>query len=135
VLEPLSGYLNLAAVLKNCAKLHGEPFNFGPPAHQNHSVGQLVSAMGSHWDQVRWRDVSVINDGPPESGLLKLNCDKALHQLGWQAVWDFERTVRETVLWYMRFYENPSKSIVDLSLQQIASYQDDAKLRGISWAQ
>ena len=38
VLEPLSGYLNLAAELSQRSELHGEPFNFGPPAHQNHTV-------------------------------------------------------------------------------------------------
>ena len=34
VLEPLSGYLSLAMALKENIKLHGEPFNFGPPAQQ-----------------------------------------------------------------------------------------------------
>lgn len=135
VLEPLSGYLNLAMALNESGRLHGEPFNFGPPAQQNHSVGELVSAMSNHWDQVSWKDVSVEGGGPHESGLLKLNCDKALHHLGWQAAWDFEVTVRETVLWYKYFYNNPSKSIADFSLEQIASYINAAQLKGISWAQ
>lgn len=39
VLEPLSGYLNLAIALHLDAKWHGEPFNFGPPAQQNHWWG------------------------------------------------------------------------------------------------
>ena len=30
VLEPLSGYLSLAAKLKNSPALHGEAFNFSP---------------------------------------------------------------------------------------------------------
>ena len=55
VLEPLSGYLSLAIALKGSAELHGEPFNFGPPAQQNHSVGELVDAMTEHWEQARWR--------------------------------------------------------------------------------
>lgn len=135
VLEPLSGYLNLAIALKSNSKLHGEPFNFGPPAEQNHKVGELVTLMSVHWDQVRWKDVSANYGGPYESGLLKLNCDKALHHLGWQAAWNFQDTVRETALWYKRFYENPAESIADFSLEQIASYVDAAKLRGISWAQ
>jgi len=134
VLEPLSGYLNLALALSEDCQLHGEPFNFGPPAHQNHSVGELVTAMSAHWDQVRWNDVSANHGGPYESGLLKLNCDKALHRLGWQAAWDFETTVRETALWYKHFYENASKSIVDFSLEQIAAYVDIAQLNGIPWA-
>src|SRR3989338_3064309 len=76
VLEPLSGYLNLAMNLHKSSALHGEPFNFGPPAQQNHSVGELVKEMENHWDQVRWEDVSAQYGGPYESGLLKLNCDK-----------------------------------------------------------
>ena len=70
VLEPLSGYLNLAIALKDDSSLHGEPFNFGPPAKHNHTVGELVSAMGYHWNQVRWEDVSDNHGGPYESGLL-----------------------------------------------------------------
>ncbi|CAI8302642.1 MAG: CDP-glucose 4,6-dehydratase [Gammaproteobacteria bacterium] len=135
VLEPLSGYLNLAIALKSDCKLHGEPFNFGPSAQQNHTVGELVSAMSKHWNQVRWVDTSVDRGGLHESGLLKLNCDKALHYLSWRASWDFEDTVRETALWYKRFYMNPSESIAELSLHQIASYVEAAQLQGISWAQ
>ena len=135
VLEPLSGYLNLAIALKDDSSLHGEPFNFGPPAKQNHTVGELVSAMGYHWNQVRWEDVSDNHGGPYESGLLKLNCDKALHHLGWHAAWGFEDTLRETALWYKRYYESPSESIMNFSLDQIASYVDAAYSQGISWAQ
>lgn len=135
VLEPLSGYLNLAMALRENVGLHGEPFNFGPPAQQNHSVGELVEAISNHWDQVRWKDVSIQHGGPHESGLLKLNCDKALHHLGWQAAWNFEVTVRETALWYKHFYESPSKSLASFSLDQISSYVDTAQLKEFSWAQ
>jgi len=135
VLEPLSGYLILAMALKESAALHGEPFNFGPPAQQNHSVGELVAAMTQHWDQVRWEDVSAQYGGPYESGLLKLNCDKALHHLRWRAAWDFESTVRETVLWYRRYYEQPTQSIADFSLGQIAAYVQAARSQGMAWAQ
>jgi len=135
VLEPLSGYLSLAMALKESAALHGQPFNFGPPAQQNHSVGELVAAMSNHWDRVRWEDVSAQYGGPYESGLLKLNCDKALHHLHWRAVWDFDVTVRETALWYRRYYEQPSQSIADFSLGQIQAYVDAAREQGLAWAQ
>ena len=134
VLEPLSGYLNLAISLKESSALHGQPFNFGPPAQQNHSVGELVSAITDHWDQVRWEDVSAQYGGPYESGLLKLNCDKALHHLHWHAVWGFEETVRETALWYRRYYEHPTQSIADFSFGQIASYVKTAQEQGLAWA-
>lgn len=134
VLEPLSGYLALAMKLKESSALHGEPFNFGPPAQQNQSVGELVAAMSDHWNQVRWEDVSEQHGGPYESGLLKLNCDKALHHLHWRATWDFDATVRETALWYRQFYEKPSKSIADFSLRQIATYVQTAESQGAAWA-
>jgi CDP-glucose 4,6-dehydratase len=134
VLEPLSGYLNLALVLKESSALHGQPFNFGPPTQQNHSVAELVTTMTEHWDQVRWDDISEQFSGPYESGLLKLNCDKALHHLHWQAVWDFNATVRETALWYRRYYEHPTQSIADFSLRQIAAYVFSAQKQGLAWA-
>lgn len=133
VLEPLSGYLTLAMSLSTDEKMHGEPFNFGPPAQQNHSVGELVSSMSRHWDRVRYEDVSTRKDGHYESGLLKLNCDKALHHLRWHAVWDFEATVRETALWYRRYYEAPQSSITEFSLQQIDAYVNQAEKQGLAW--
>ena len=135
VLEPLSGYLNLAISLKHSSDFHGEPFNFGPPAHQNHSVGELADAMIEHWDQAVWEDASSHYGGPYESNFLKLNCDKALHQLRWRAVWGFTDTVRETVLWYRHYYRQPSASISDFSKAQIQNYLNTAKSHGLLWAQ
>jgi CDP-glucose 4,6-dehydratase len=134
VLEPLSGYLNLAIALSQQSELHGEPFNFGPRAQQNHSVLELVKQMEKHWDQVRWKDVSQSIVGPYESGLLKLNCDKALHYLNWYAVMDFDETVRMTTEWYRTYYEEPTK-IAAITEAQINDYTEFAKQQGLLWAQ
>ncbi|MBT8633212.1 CDP-glucose 4,6-dehydratase [Polynucleobacter paneuropaeus] len=134
VLEPLSGYLNLAIDLAEQPDLHGEPFNFGPQAQQNRSVLDLVQEMAKHWDQVRWRDVSNAVAGPYESGLLKLNCDKSLHYLKWHAVMDFQETVRMTAEWYRSYYHSPNE-IASITNSQIASYTNFAKHRGLAWAQ
>ena len=134
VLEPLSGYISLAIALHENSKLHGQPFNFGPNIRENHSVGDLVSEMANHWDQVRWEDVSSQYGGPYESGLLKLNCDKALYHLNWQAILDFEVTVKMTAEWYRNFYITPN-NICMVSQRQIQTYTDIAKNKGLSWAQ
>jgi len=134
VLEPLSGYLNLAMALHKSPDLHGEPFNFGPAALPEHSVGTLVSAMVRHWDKVLWEDASDQDNGPYESGLLKLNCYKALHHLHWRAIWDFDATVRETAIWYRQYYEDTQKSIADVSLKQIAAYVTEATRQKLAWA-
>lgn len=133
VLEPLGGYLTLAIELSIRNELHGEPFNFGPQAQQNHSVLELVGQMSFHWDQVRWSDVSGSVSGPYESGLLKLNCDKSLHHLRWHAVMGFEETVRMTAEWYRAYYEKPA-AIASITNAQIDEYTEIAKKQGLAWA-
>ena len=134
VLEPLSGYLNLALALSEQPELHGEPFNFGPQAQQNHSVLELVQQMAMHWQQVRWQDVSKSVSGPYESGLLKLNCDKALYFLHWHAVMGFEDTVRMTAEWYRAYYQD-HEEIAKITCLQIETYMTMAKRKGLAWAQ
>ena len=134
VLEPLSGYLSLAVALSQRPEMHGEPFNFGPPAQQNHSVLELVQQMALNWDQVRWQNVSQSATGPYESGLLKLNCDKALHYLQWRAVMGFEDTVRMTSEWYRAYYQ-PAAEISATTMAQIEAYTALAQQQGLLWAQ
>ena len=133
VLEPLSGYMNLALSLNEDRELHGESFNFGPSSQHDHSVLELVENMSNYWDQVKWEDVSAKTSGPYESGLLKLNCDKALFRLKWQAAMDFEDTVRMTGEWYDNFY-NQSEDIKKITFNQIKEYTKIARSKEIEWA-
>ncbi len=96
VLESLSRCLCLAKALTERLELHGEPFNFGSQSQQNYSVMQLIQEMALYWDKVRWNDRSKTSQEPYASGLLKLNCDKALHHLSWHAVIRFEDTIKMT---------------------------------------
>ena len=134
VLEPLSGYLALAIALDESQYMHGEAFNFGPPAQQNQSVLELVQNMSIYWDQVKWKDVSEIEAGPYESGLLKVNCDKALALLRWNAVMGFDDTVKMTAEWYKSYYmkDQAMSYVTNLQIQQ---YIMAAKESGLDWAQ
>ena len=130
VLEPLSGYLALGATLADNGAKHGEAYNFGPPAHQNHPVSELIDEMAKYWDHVRWNDVSQSQVHLHEAGLLKLNCDKALFDLNWMPTLQFEETVRMTVQWYKAFYEyDAGSSMYDFTMAQIAEYTQLAKER------
>jgi CDP-glucose 4,6-dehydratase len=133
VLEPLSGYLTLAVALSNQSDLHGEPFNFGPQAQQNHSVLELVKEMSEYWEQVHWNVEDLNESGPYESGLLKLNCDKALHHLHWHASMGLKDTVRFTAEWYRNFYQQPD-SIAKTTHTQISDYMTLARQQGLVWA-
>jgi CDP-glucose 4,6-dehydratase len=132
VLEPLSGYLMLAVSLANDSSLNGEAYNFGPPAQQNFTVAELLDEIKTHWPGASWKDVSGTSPFH-EAGLLKLCCDKALHQIGWQPVMDFAETVRLTSSWYRSFYESPNGDVWEQTQIQIAEYESLARNRGIKW--
>jgi len=134
VLEPLSGYLALGAMLASDEQLHGQAYNFGPPAHQNHPVKELIDEMAKYWDHVKWNDVSESQDHLHEAGLLKLNCDKALFDLNWMPTLQFEETVRMTVEWYKRFYQASDKTMFDYTISQIEEYTRLARTREMAWA-
>ena len=129
VLEPLSGYLALASELHSSSKHNGAAFNFGPPATQNHSVEELVEEIKLHWPEKGWLDMSEGNEMPPEAGLLKLCCDKALHELNWQATLNFKETAKWTAVWYRTFYESSSQDARDLTMSQISQYMQLATER------
>ena len=136
VLEPLSGYLNLGAELYGNDSLHGEAFNFGPRAEQNHTVEELLIDLSKYWN---FKDVSnaykVTGNIPfHEAGLLKLNCDKALFYLKWQANLEYKDTIKFTSEWYYDFY-NTDKNILNKTLEQIEEYENMAKDKGLKWTE
>ena len=133
VLEPLSGYLTLGMQLAESENISGESYNFGPFAQQDVAVKELVEKMALYWDKVKWSICSEPSSLQHESGLLKLNCDKALRYLNWHAVMDFNETIKMTAEWYCAFYEN-SRKISDVTNSQIREYTDLAKLRKLQWA-
>jgi len=136
VLEPLSGYLNLGQELYQDNSLHGEAFNFGPRAEQNHTVKQLLEDLSRYWSFKDINDAFTVTDNIPfhEAGLLKLNCDKALFYLKWHSNLEYNNTIRFTSEWYYDFY-NSDKNILDKTLSQIEEYENMAKERNLLWTE
>jgi CDP-glucose 4,6-dehydratase len=134
VLEPLSGYMNLAMNLSKNNNLHGECFNFGPKSEQNASVKNLIIDLSKYWIINEIEQPYIIrNDSKfDEAGLLKLNCDKALFYLGWQSTLDYEQTIKFTAEWYFNYYNN-SFNINEFTVNQINEYENFAKRQNISW--
>lgn len=134
VLEPLSGYLSLGQVLHEDEGLNGEAFNFGPRAEQNHTVKQLLEDLSGYWTFVSTSDAFTVTDNIPfkEAGLLKLNCDKALFHLKWQATLEYSDTIRYTSQWYYDYY-NTENNILDITFKQIIEYENQARNKGIKW--
>lgn len=133
VLEPISGYLHLGAELSARPELHGEAFNFGPPAEAVNPVRDVVVALKEYLPGL---DLAIDESQAHfhEAGLLKLSCDKALSHLGWTPVLDFDETMRITAEWFAHFYNDGAGDIREFSQGQLASYTSLATERGRSWA-
>jgi CDP-glucose 4,6-dehydratase len=135
VLEPLSGYIWLAATLSEQAALNGESYNFGPKPEQNHTVLNLIDSLSKHWKFEKVEDAYEYQkmEKFKEAGLLKLNCDKALGDLAWEATLDYKQTIRMVSEWYFKFNEDPSQ-LFNLTNSQIKEYEELAADKGIEWS-
>ena len=103
VLEPLSGYLELAKFLYlNSVLDHKfDSFNFGPTIYSNKSVEDLVLEIFKNWNGKLIYENNKA-DNFHEEKLLHLQIDKAYKILGWKPKWDFSTTIKRTVDWYKK---------------------------------
>jgi len=120
VLEPLAGYLEIAAGLWADGARHAESWNFGPEPENARTAADLSDAIVATWGHgARWIDRGVPG-APHEAKFLRLACEKARSRLAWRPRWGFERTVAETVRWYERFHAgDDGQALCDA---QIAAY-------------
>lgn len=114
VLDPLAGYLTLAAGLLTDGDRHARAYNFGPRPDDARTVRELVEHALRVWGDGEW-DAPAAGDQPHEAGLLVLAIERAQRELGWRPVWDFEAAVERTVGWYRRVAdgEDPARVTAD----------------------
>ncbi len=126
VLEPLGGYLRLAARLAQVEteeqrKVLFSGYNFGPDPSANRPVRDLVEQVLKGWPG-EWLDLADPN-AVHEAGLLNLSINKAERLLAWTPVWSFEMAIEQTVQWYRRVLED-SSCAAELTRRQIAEYSE-----------
>ena len=117
VLEPLSGYLRLAAAQRREPARFAGAWNFGPQEGKTLTVAELVDRIIRRWGSGRLRSAEDPS-APNEAGLLTLDSSKARTSLGWSPAYGVERAVDETVAWY----RSPVKAF-DRSEAQLAAYE------------
>jgi CDP-glucose 4,6-dehydratase len=134
VLEPLSGYLWLAARQSKAAEGDTQiasAFNFGPGHESNRTVEELVTEVLKHWPG-EWENRSDPK-AVHEANLLQLATDRASAILGWRPVWDFPATIKETVQWYRETAGAP-QAAQSFTSKQISQYHNAATAAGLPWA-
>ncbi len=99
VLEPLSGYLLLAANLYSDPGQFSGSWNFGPLSTQCLTVGEVAAFIVSRFGRGEIKIPESVAHHH-EAQLLQLNCDKAHQALGWYPRWDVQQTLAATIDWY-----------------------------------
>ncbi len=139
VLEPLSGYLCLAARLHPSRPAddrapYCEGWNFGPEEADAAPVRKVVETTIDAWGEGDWQDAS--DPGAPhEAKLLRLNADKAAKQLDWRPVWGLEQALRHTATGYRALMAAQTpQGVLEILGDQIDDYVGTARQGGIPWA-
>ena len=121
VLEPLSGYLLLGALMYEDSTEYSSAWNFGPDDKNILTVEELVKLVIKYWGSGSY----IIDNStqPYEAKFLKLDTSKVRTLLGWKPLYDIDEAVRRTINWYKNFYNNISKeTLYKFTLQEIREY-------------
>lgn len=131
VLEPLTGYLALAAHL--LAGEGGGSWNFGPAVEESVTVGEVATYAAGLWgDGAAW--VHSGDHHPHEARLLALDSVLARHRLGWRPTLDTWSAIQWTLEWEQTTHSYtasaaPPTSPEEACQSQIARY---LKLAGVT---
>ena len=128
VLEPLSGYLMLGWKLLLGEKQCAEGWNFGPELKNNLKVSEVISQAQKHWDDITFQ-INEHKNNHHEANLLMLDCSKANKTLKWHPIWDFDMTIKKTILWYKQFNENGELN----TEEDLMSYLKQAENKNAVW--
>jgi len=123
VLEPLSGYLTLAArMLGSNDPRWCDAWNFGPLPGDEIPVGRLVELFIAAWGAGQWKDMSDASQ-PHEARVLRLSIEKSLYQLGWRPRWNVAEALRRTADWHRRFCCDRLSNMREACLADIEAYE------------
>lgn len=99
VLEPLHGYLTVAAKLLEQPDTFTGAWNFGPATTSVKTVLELAKLVTGIWGSGTLAIAQQAN-AVHEARLLHLSCDKAHQMLGWYPRWGAEEAIATTIEWY-----------------------------------
>ena len=127
VLEPLAGYLMLAARLLSGNVTERAEFcsawNFGPDLSAMCPVSTLLDTLVQAWGSGTWQSRTA-DDHRHETGVLRLSSAKSIALLGWQPRWPLHTAIGHTVEWYQAFFaEVGPRRLRAMSSGQIEAYQ------------
>lgn len=124
VLEPISGYLLLAAKLRKAPEKYSGAWNFGPSSEEIRTVHEVANTIVKAFGKGNVV-ITGSNEQHHEAMLLQLNCDKAHQQLNWQPRWHVEETIIATAEWYKAISEGEKAE--KITRKQLLKYFNELK--------
>lgn len=120
VLDPLSGYLQLAESLWNSNQNSG-PWNFGPEDQSPVTVKEVVSHFKKYWSKPG--EIKFGNgDNLHEAKHLVLDCSKAKAKLHWTPRLGLQKSIEMAAKWYEKFYSGESaRNLMEADLREFNS--------------
>ena len=122
VLEPVSGYLNLAQKLYEQGQAVAEAWNFGPSIDDTRTVEWIVRYLASKAPQMQWHVDAAAH--VHEAQFLSLDSSKARTRLDWRARWSLSQALDATWAWHDAW--RSGQNMHEVTLAQIAQYQNHA---------
>lgn len=119
VLEPLSGYLQLAQRLFQYGIKYSGGWNFGPDDSDAKPVEWIVKEIIKRWGEEAGYELGG-SLHPHEANYLKLDCSKAKSELGWKPNWDLEQAIDKIIEWTKAYHDNQNMALI--CLRQIEEY-------------
>jgi CDP-glucose 4,6-dehydratase len=102
VLEPLSGYLTLAAKLFEEGPRYAEAWNFGPDDRDAQNVEWIIKNICKLWGNGASYELDN-NPQPHEASYLKLDCSKTKARLDWAPRCEIKTALNSIVEWSKAF--------------------------------
>ena len=123
VLEPLSGYLTLAAKQTENPVAFADAYNFGPYLADNLTVKEIVEEAINVWGSGNY-EIPDLKNTAHEAGLLQLDITKAKEQLNWHPKYTATLAIDKTLSWYRAFNQNQVNALqmvkVDIQTYDLA---------------
>jgi CDP-glucose 4,6-dehydratase len=125
VLEPLSGYLQLAQKLFEDGIEYAEGWNFGPNSEDAKPVQWIVEELIHQWgESANWQLDNAAH--PHEAHYLKLDCANAQSRLDWRPQWTLTQALQHIISWHKA--HQCGVNMQEFSLEQIANFQRNIKV-------
>jgi CDP-glucose 4,6-dehydratase len=119
VLDPLSGYIQLASLLDENPSKYTGSYNFGPMPGDELSVKELVETAIKCWGNGTYQITP--DKEYYEAKQLRLDITKAQTLLNWHPSWNSIQAIQSSIEWFRGVYFFNNKSI-DISLENIKMF-------------